>query len=363
MRYVRDNIDRLAAYTPGEQPVRTDVVKLNTNENPYPPTQAVMRAIAAVSPDQLRRYPSPQATTFRKAAAEVHDVQPTQIIATNGGDELLRMVMTAFCQPHPQGGRGVGVASPSYSLYPVLAEIHETSVTVVPLNDDFSIPADFATRLNDTACGLAMLVNPHAPSGRFQPIDQLAEIARSFNGVLLIDEAYVDFAQSDALSLVRGESAMKNVVILRTLSKGYSLAGLRFGYGVAHASLIEALDKIRDSYNTDAVSQAAAVAALQSRADASQSWKKVIDERQRMTHELKALGFAVLPSASNFVLASPTPGGLAAADIYRSLKDRGIFVRYFDQDRLRDKLRITIGTPQQNDALLAGIKSLETSSV
>jgi len=362
MPYERDNIRQLTAYTPGEQPQSTRLVKLNTNENPYPPCPAVLQAIASVSGEMLRRYPPPTAAGFRQTAAQVHEVSPQNIIATNGGDELLRMAITVFCEPRrvgnaqpPMSMRGLGVAEPSYSLYPVLADIHDTPIVRVPLDDHFALPDNFAARLNDAGCGLAMIVNPHAPSGRLTDLSQLRDLADAFQGVLLIDEAYVDFAQHDALALVR--EGRENVLLLRTLSKGYSLAGLRFGYGIGHADLIAALDKARDSYNTDVLSQAAAVAALQHRAEARQSWQKVIAERQRITQALVDMGFTVQPSESNFLLAAPPPPA-DARQIYESLKKRDIFVRYFDQDRLRDKLRITIGTAEQNNELLTALKQI-----
>lgn len=346
----------MAGYTPGEQPASTDVVKLNTNENPYPPCDAVLSAIREVTAESLRRYPPPLADAFRHAAAKVHGVSPEQIVATNGGDELLRLALTVFCDPRAVGGaKGVGVAEPSYSLYPVLAEIQDTRITRVALREDWTLPEDFAKQLNDAGCGLAIVVNPHAPSGLLEPLDRLERIARSFEGVLLVDEAYVDFAQRDAVPLLEGSRGLKNVLLLRSLSKGYSLAGLRFGYGMGHAALIDAMNKAKDSYNTDAVSQAAATAAMVNRGQAARSWAAVIAERARLTQALVAKGYRVFPSESNFILATPPAGGPDARSIYQSLKARGIFVRYFDQDRLRDKLRITIGTPEQNNRLLKEI--------
>lgn len=355
MLYERDNIHRLTPYIPGEQPQRADVVKLNTNENPYPPPQAVLDAIHGVSADQLRRYPPPRAQRFREVAASLHGVSPEQVIATNGGDELLRMAVTVFCDP---GGRGIGETYPTYSLYDVLAEIHGTSISQVPLGDDWSVPEDFAERLNERGCRLALLVNPHAPSGRREPIDKIERIARAFRGVVLIDEAYVDFATSDAVPLLDAARGLDNVLLLRTLSKGYSLAGLRFGYGLGHPRLIEALDKARDSYNTDILSQTAAIAALSARDEARESWCKVIAERTRLTDALRARGFTVPPSETNFVLATPPGSGPSAQEIYRALCDRAIFVRYWDAPRLADKLRITVGTPAQNDALLGALEEI-----
>jgi len=375
MTYERANIQRLKAYTPGEQPRRADVVKLNTNENPYPPAQRVLDVIRGVCADSLRKYPPSAADSFRQVAARVHRVTPEQVIATNGGDELLRLAITTFCEPHAatnsatgatSGGGGVGIAEPGYSLYPVLADIHDTPVTRVLLDDDWAVPDDFADRLLDAGCRLALVVSPHAPSGRLRPTEQLERIARRLQGsaVLLVDEAYVDFAPHDASSLLEPGARLDNVILLRTFSKGYSLAGLRLGYGLGHSSLIEAMDKARDSYNMDVLAQVAAVAALEARAEAAETWRRVIDERTRLTRELTDLGFAVEPSGANFILVQPPPpkvalgGTTRAADIYQSLKHRGIFVRYFDQERLRDRLRITVGTPEQNDALIAAVAQL-----
>ena len=360
MAYERHNIRALDAYVPGEQPEDQRVVKLNTNENPYPPLEQIVRAVRGVDPDALRRYPPPDAGRFRQVAAQAHQLTPGHVIATNGGDELLRLAITVFCQPGPGQDKagGLGIAQPSYSLYPVLAQIHDTALTEIPLGEDFQLPDDFSRQLNARRCRLAIIVNPHAPSGRAEPPQKLVRLARDFDGVLLIDEAYVDFAQLDALELLDPRHKLDNVLILRTLSKGYSLAGLRFGYGLGSPGLIAALHKARDSYNTDILSQAAAVAALEHRAEVSQICQRVIQERERLTRSLRKLGFGVLPSQANFILAQPPGSGPDAASIYQSLKQQGVFVRYFDQERLRDKLRITIGTPQQNDTLLRALEGI-----
>ncbi len=390
MSYERDNIRRLVAYTPGEQPQRGTVVKLNTNENPYPPSPAVMRAIAGVTGDMLRRYPPPSAQRFREVAAAVHCVSPEHIIATNGGDELLRMAIGVFCRPRGEASDpsssdaitdgneagGLAMAEPSYSLYPVLADIHHTPLLRVPLDDDFALTASFADRVVKAGCKLAILVNPHAPSGRLESIATLRRIARDLGQagcVLLVDEAYVNFATHDALPLVKDDAGLDNVMLLRTMSKGFSLAGLRFGYGIGHPRLIAAMHKARDSYNVDVLAQAAATAALEHRDDAGATWTKVIAQRARLTQELRQRGFIVPESQANFILVTP-PGEVnigaatrttttiaarpSARAIYESLKAQGIFVRYFDQDRLGDKLRITIGSAEQNDALLAALDKM-----
>jgi histidinol-phosphate aminotransferase len=357
MSYERPNISKMTGYTPGEQPDAADVVKLNTNENPYPPTEAVMKALRETTGEMLRKYPPPMATPFRRAAAEAHGVSEANILATNAGDELLRLAITTFVEP----GKPIGTAEPSYSLYPVLADIHGSPTFRVPLNDDWSLPKDYAAKLNDAGVQLAFIVNPHAPSGRLNTVAELAEVARAFKGVLLVDEAYIDFVdpalKHDSISLIK---TFKNVLLLRTLSKGYSLAGLRFGYGIADASLIEPmLTKTKDSYNTDIVAQRLATAAMHSRSDAAKTWAAVRDERSRMVRELAKLGLTCPESHSNFLLATvPATSGGGAKAVYESLKQRHIFIRYFDQDRLRDKMRITIGTPAQNDALLKALREL-----
>lgn len=366
----RDNIQKLTAYTPGEQLDTTVVTKLNTNENPYPPSPKVIEAIHKLPAEKLRIYPPPLAQPFRIAAAELHRVTPSNIIATNGGDELLRLILTCYCQPAPPAAPidsragtlenttprgGIGVTDPTYSLYPVLAAIQNTPVTTVARMDDFSIASDTIDRWNASGCAVGMIVNPHAPTGRFETLDTLQDLAEQFNGLLLIDEAYVNFAPADAIQLIR--NGIDNVILLRSLSKGYSLAGLRFGYGIAHAEIIATLDKARDSYNTDALAQAAAVAAITDQAYASETWARVIEQRDRLATELRRRGFVVLNSHSNFVLTTP-PDKLPAADLYATLKARNLLVRYFNAPRLDDKLRITVGTPEQITKLIQAIDEL-----
>lgn len=354
MSYERDAIARMSGYVPGEQPARTVVAKLNTNENPYPPCPAVMDALRGIDGDALRRYPSAMADGFRAEAARLHGLTPDHVIATNGGDELLRLAITTFLEP----GGPLGIAEPGYSLYPVLAALHESPLVRVALADDWSIPGDIAARWNAAGARLAMLVNPHAPSGRLAAREEIATIARTFDGVLLLDEAYVDFIDParryDSIPLVR---ELPNVLLLRTMSKGYSLAGLRFAYGLGDPGLVAPmLTKSKDSYNVDAVAQALATASLRHRDEAAETWGAVRSERDRVRAELAARGFAAPESETNFLLAS-VPGGDARA-LYRALADDGIYVRWFDQDRLRDKLRISIGTPAENDALLAALDAM-----
>lgn len=360
MAYERPLIAQLHAYTPGEQPAdMSRVVKLNTNENPYPPAPAVMEAIRQVAADALRRYPSPSSAGFRAAAAKLHGVTENQVIATNGGDELLRMLIQVFAEP----GGAIGLTEPTYTLYAVLAAAHGAQTAKVERGPEFELPEDLAEKWNAAGARIGFVVNPHAPTGRFESPEALAKVAKAFKGVLVIDEAYVDFAPDSCLSLVRGPGALQNVVLLRSMSKGYGLAGLRFGYGIGSEKLVAALNKVRDSYNCDVLSQAAATAALEAQAYYGPLHEKVKAERARLTAQLLQRGWSVPESHTNFVLAKPPEAGnFSAFETYGALKTRGILVRYFGYPRLNDKLRITVGTPEQDDRLLAELDDIVSGS-
>ncbi len=349
MVYERDSIRRMAGYTPGEQPPAGDVIKLNTNENPWPPSASAMAVLARIQPETLRRYPSPTAAAFLTAAAHLHAVEHDQLVATNGGDELLRLAITTFVEP----GQPIGVASPSYSLYPVLADIHGSPVHAVALDDEWMPPADFAAQMNAAGVNLTLLVNPHAPSGQLLSASAIGALADALDGVLLVDEAYVDFA-TPGHDVVRLINRHDNLLILRTLSKGYSLAGLRLGYGIGAAGLIEPIAaKTRDSYSVDAVADAVGAAALRDQAHARRTWQDVRAERERLTAVLRERGFNVPDSQANFCLARLPAGAAASArQLHDELRGRGVLVRHFATERLNDCLRISIGTPAQNDRLL-----------
>ncbi|MFK7863007.1 MAG: histidinol-phosphate transaminase [Pseudohongiellaceae bacterium] len=353
MTFERPNIHQMAGYTPGEQPTGSDVVKLNTNENPYPPSPQVEACLRSLQTQSLRRYPPPLASSFREAAAKLHNLDPENIIPTNGGDELLRLIMTTFVSPKDV----VAVTKPSYSLYPVLADIQDSALVEIPLTENWAMPSNFAAELNNCKAKLAIIVNPHAPTGSLLDCDYLASIASQFEGILLVDEAYVDFIdpkhEHDSLKLIEQHD---NILFLRTLSKGYSLAGLRFGYGVGPQQLVAPMMyKTRDSYNTDYISQKLATAAISSQDYANSTWARVRNSRDGLAQELRELGINSPPSHANFLLCEipATPGATA---LYEILKAENILVRYFDQDRLRNKLRISIGTADENQQLLDVIK-------
>jgi histidinol-phosphate aminotransferase len=312
-----------------------------------------MEAIRSITPEQLRRYSSPNARIFREAAAAVHGVSPDQIMAFNGGDELLACAIRA-CAGESDA---VAYLDPSYSLYPVLTEIQGARKLSIPYDFDgqsWTLPEN----LEKTRASILMIVNPNAPTGHLNPIRRLEQIARGFKGLLLIDEAYVDFAQESALSLVR-ELGLPNVLLLRTLSKGYSLAGLRFGYAIGQPELLQQIEKVRDSYPVDAIAIAAATGAILDQSYARTTWERVKSERTRVSAALRAMGFTLPDSQSNFVLAQvPVNKGVSAKQVYETLKAQGILIRWWDLPRIADKLRITIGTPEQNDRLLAELKSI-----
>ncbi len=352
MTFERDNIAAMDGYVSGEQPNDPNTTKLNTNENPYPPTPEIGQVISGFNADKLRRYPPPDADDFRDTAAALHQIDRNNIIVTRGGDELLRLMLTTFVDP----GQPIGITEPTYSLYPVLARIQNCPVTSVPLQDDWKPPESFAKSLNEAGVKVTFLVNPHAPSGVLLDHSQIADIAAELNGVLLLDEAYVDFVDPekhyDSIPLIRD---LDNVVILRTLSKGYSLAGLRIGYGVGPEQLIlPMLRKTRDSYNIDWLSQDIATAALKEQSYAEDTWSKVRRERAELVSDLTRLGFSIVPSETNFLLAT-VPLPLTAQALYLALKNQGILVRYFEHQGLDDKLRITVGTPPQNSRLISAI--------
>ena len=345
--FIRPSIREMHGYTPGEQPAAGErVVKLNTNENPFPPSPKVMQAVASIEPEQLRRYPNASATMFREAAAEVLGVAADMILTGNGSDDVLAFAIQTFCSP----GDTLTYPDPTYSLYPVLADIDDVKTAEVPWEKDWALPID---ALVATKARAVFLANPNAPSGTFVSPQKIEVLCKRFSGVVLIDEAYVDFADDNCLPLLR---EYPNLVIARTLSKAYSLAGLRFGYAVARPDVIKEMNKARDSYPCDAISVVAATAAIQDQEYARKTWEQVKGERQRMSSELTQLGWKVLPSEANFILATVPDG--SGKDAYLGLKEQGILVRYFDKPGLADKIRVTIGTSQENNALLGGIKAL-----
>lgn len=349
MNPLRPSIASMAGYVPGFQP--PDIaswIKLNTNENPYPPSPKVKEAILAELGDDaasLRTYPSASSEKLRQAAAELYGFDPSWIIMANGSDEVLNNLIRACAGE----GEEIGYAHPSYSYYATLAEIQGAKVRTFGLTDDFRI-ADFPERYTGK---LFFLTTPNSPLGFAFPLAYVEELATRCDGLLVVDEAYADFNDSNALDLIRRYS---NVVVTRTLSKSYALAGMRLGLAIARPEIIAALDKIRDHYNLDRLAQAACVAALQDQDYFKKRCEQVVATRNFFVTELQSLGYAVLESAGNFVFASPPDRN--GRRVYDGLYARKILVRHFSDPLLCHGLRISIGTREEMEQTLNTLREI-----
>lgn len=342
MNFVRTNIQAMGGYVPGEQPRDRQYTKLNTNENPYPPSPAVLEALHDFAFDRLRLYPDPVCTRLREKAAQLSGLDsPDWILCGNGSDDLLTMAVRTFVDQ----GAAMACFSPSYSLYPVLAEIQGADCIEIPLRTDFSIPDDYAELSRDAS--LFFVARPNAPTGNAFAVDKMRELCRTFNGVVWIDEAYADFADDNCLELVK---EFENVVVSRTLSKSYSLAGIRLGLAYSRPETVAQMMKAKDSYNVSMLTQVAGLAALTDQAYMQSITKRVRKTRSRTAAELLAMGFEVLPSQSNFLFCRPP---IQAREYFGALREEGILVRYFSGERTRDYVRITIGTDAEMDQLLS----------
>ena len=361
---IRPLIHALHAYVPGEQPKIKGLIKLNTNENPYPPSPKVIAATKAAVDGRLRLYPNPSAQALREKLAKLHRCAPEHIIIGNGSDELLALATRTFVEPAAavrtsraeQSRRTMQYFTPSYSLYPVLAEIHGARTNAVRLTKEFALPTLDVLRKSkawDFNAALTLVTTPNAPSGRAFATVDLDALCRAQRGVVVLDEAYVDFAEENALSL-----ALKHphVLIARTFSKAYSLCFQRVGYFVGHPELIAALDKVRDSYNVNGLAQIAALATLGDLPYYRENFRRIKATRTRLSESLGQLGFTVLPSQTNFILARPPK--FAANEWLEKLRDRKILVRWFSYPEVKDYIRITIGTDAEADALLRAAKKI-----
>ncbi|MGD9635253.1 MAG: histidinol-phosphate transaminase [Pirellulales bacterium] len=347
MSYFRPNITAMTGYVPGEQPRGEKIIKLNTNENPYPCSPKVKAAIGRVVQAGLQKYPDPMATAFRMQAGALYGFEPDWILCGNGSDELLTMLVRAFVD----SGDVVRFANPGYILYRTLAEIQGAKADVVSFDVDWSLGDAFSKPMDRLK--LAFLANPNSPSGTMVPPARVAELAAALPCPLVVDEAYVDFADTNCLSLVREN---EKVIVLRTLSKSYALAGLRFGYLFAQPQIIEQLRKVKDSYNCDALSIAGATAAIDDQAWLAETRGAILATRERMTAALGELGFASFSSQSNFVW-NPHPS-VPVEPLYQQLKAAGVLVRYMNYGGWGDGLRISVGTDEQVDACLGLLKSM-----
>jgi len=341
----RKAVENMTPYVPGEQPADGVYIKLNTNENPYPPAGAVIDALARYDARKLRLYPDPVSKDLCAAAAAAFGVRQDQVVAGNGSDEILSMIMQAFVDP----GETVAYPFPTYVLYRTLAQIAGARVLEKPWEDAFKFPS----QLIGCDAKLLLLCNPNSPSGSFVPTDDVRRIAKSFTGLFVVDEAYVDFARENALSLV-GE--FDNLMILRTVSKSFSLAGLRLGFAIADPALLSGLQRVKDSYNLSRLHHAVGLAALSDPDTMRANVKKIIATRERLISRLRDLGFDVTPTESNFVWAKPPR--VPARAIYDDLRARKILVRVFTEPGMTEHLRITVGTDDEIDQLLAALHEI-----
>ncbi len=354
-RYWSPVVGTLSPYVPGEQPKVANLVKLNTNENPYGPSPRALQAMRDACDDAMRLYPDPNSDRLRQAAAASAGVRPEQVFVGNGSDEVLAHVFMAFFQ-QPQPLRFPDI---SYSFYPVYCGLYGVAQHTVPLTDDFRIdPADYLPEAGDRGpAGGIIFPNPNAPTGRALELGDVERIvAANPQGVVVVDEAYVDFGAQSAASLVERH---ENLLVVQTLSKSRSLAGLRVGFAIGHEALIDGLQRVKNSFNSypiDRVAEAGAAAALDDAGHFERTRRAVMETRARMTAGLHDLGFEVLPSSANFVFARhPSHDGAALA---AGLRDRGIIVRHFKQPRIDRFLRITVGTEPQCTTLLEALRAL-----
>ena len=344
----RDALAKMQPYAPGEQPPPGKFIKLNTNENPYPPPPAVVEAIQQAAVGPINRYPDPMANSFRRVAAEaLHLPGPEWILAGNGSDEILTILVRGFVGE----GEKLRLPYPSYILYRTLADIQGADWEQVPFEDGWKLPAAFGHPTQD--CKLVLLPNPNSPSGTVATISEIRGFAKSLNCPLIVDEAYVDFADQNCLELVRQN---ENVLVTRTLSKSYGLAGVRFGFLIAQPHVIAELAKIKDSYNCDAISIAAATAAMGCQDWLKSTCQKMNATRERMTLELTKLGFNVTPSQANFVWCQHPDQ--KHQQRYEFLKNHQILVRYMQFPDWGDGLRISVGTEEQIDACMMMLAKL-----
>jgi histidinol-phosphate aminotransferase len=344
-RFFLPHIARMAGYQPGEQPRVAGIVKLNTNENPYPPSPRAAEAITSALGEGLRRYPDPLGTAFREAAARHHAVSPEMILPGNGSDDLLTIITRAFAGP----GDAIVAPEPSYILYRTLAELQDARLIEIPFLPDWTLDA---TAFAESGARLGFLANPNSPSGTSLSPTEVAAFAERLNGPLVVDEAYANFADFDCVGLVRDHP---NVIVTRSFSKGYSLAGLRLGYLIAQPAMVEGLIKVKDSYNCDTLSLAGGAAALADHAHFAANRARILATRRRLTDAVRSLGFTAPESQANFVWCTGHP---RAVEIYQALKERKILVRLMRYPGHSPGIRITVGTDEEIDLLLNELRGL-----
>ena len=348
-KYWSNRIKELEAYVPGEQPKDRRYIKLNTNENPYPPSPKAVEAMQGAIGDEMRLYPDPECSAVVEAIAQRFGIKKEQIFVGNGSDEVLAMCFPAFFD----GDKPILFPDITYSFYPVYADLYQVPYETVPLSEDFTVPVDKMLQTN----GGVIIANPNAPTGIALPLEAIERIAAgNLDSVVIVDEAYVDFGGESALPLI---NKYPNVLVVRTTSKAYSLAGLRVGWAMGNENLISALNTVKNSINSytlDRVAIAGGAAAIADEAYFKACCDKVIATRERSIAALTELGFRCLPSSANFIFAGPS--AIAADELFVKLREKGVLVRYFKKPRINGFLRISVGTDEEMNALLAAIKEI-----
>ncbi len=353
MNFLSEKARAIEPYVAGEQPRDKKYIKLNTNENPYPPAEGVKKALSAFDADVLKLYPDPNATALREAIASVEGVRVENVFCGNGSDEVLALCFPAFFD---EGGAGACFANITYSFYEVFAQFFRVPTKIIPLKEEFFLRLE---EMQNTDCQGYLIANPNAPTGVGVPIERMERFIASVPDKLVIcDEAYMDFYGQSCVALTQ---KYPNLLVVKTFSKSYSLAGIRCGYAVGNAALTDGLFRMKDCFNSyplDAVCQATCRAAVLDTDYHERTVKLVISERERVRAELLKMGFTVPESGANFLFAGRAR--LSGKQIYTRLREEGVLVRFWDKPFLRDFCRITVGTKEQNDALLCALKKILT---
>jgi histidinol-phosphate aminotransferase len=345
--FVRKSLEGYQPYVPGEQPPDgEDWVKLNTNESPLPPSPRVIEAIRAAAGQSLRLYPSPTAAPARRAIAAHFGLEPNQVALGNGADELIEMCFRAFAG----AGDRVAYSTPTYPLFDPLCRVHEVTPSTHPTAEGWT----WTTGLAEDPAPLKFLVNPNSPTGTHHGPRSVQHVVGRSQGVVVLDEAYVDFAPESQVGLI---STHANLLVLRTMSKSYALAGMRIGFALGNPQLVAALDAIKDSYNMDRLAIVAAVAAIEDETHHRKIVDYVVAERAWLEDQLREQGFEHAPSAANFVFVKP-PASASAAAVADALRERRVLIRHYDREPIKGWFRITVGTRDQHQVLLAALKEI-----
>ena len=345
--FLNKTLQKIEAYTPGEQPQDKQYIKLNTNESPFPPSPSVIKAINEEEVKGLRLYCDPECKKLRKALADLYGVESENIFLSNGSDDILNFSFMAY------GHNGAAFADITYGFYSVFAELYDIEPFIIPLNDDFTINTDRFCCQNK----LVVIANPNAPTGMELPLSEIERIITTNpNNVVVVDEAYVDFGGTSAVELTK---KYKNLLVCQTFSKSRSMAGARLGFAIADKDLIADLEKIKYStnpYNINRLTQAAGLAAVEENDYYMDNCKKIMDNREFTANGLQELGFTLLPSKANFIFAKTDK--ISGKKLYECLKDKGVLIRHFEKDRIKDYNRITIGSREEMEVFLAKVKEI-----